>query len=97
MLGSFSCFYIEIPYSNFTFCGTLIPSFFEFSWKMSKFQENVHIPGLCFEWSLNVTQQSSVCLSEVGFPRTVRDTRNLPAASPRNSSPDHLTLIQQKN
>ena len=35
-------------------------------------------------------------LSVVGFPRCVRDTQNLPAASPRNSSPDHLTLIHQK-
>ena len=31
-------------YSNFTFCGGWTPSFFEFTWKMSKFQQNEHTP-----------------------------------------------------
>ena len=45
MLGSFSCFYIDIAYSNFTFCGAWTPSLFACRWKLSKFQENEHIPG----------------------------------------------------
>ena len=36
----FSHFYIEIAYSNFTFCGSSTPSFCEFSWNPSKFQQN---------------------------------------------------------
>ena len=45
VLGSFSGFNIEIGYSNFTFCGTWTPSFFQFTWKMSKFQQNKHTSG----------------------------------------------------
>ena len=41
----FSCFNIEIAYSGFTFCCAWSPSFFEFIWKVSKFQENEHTPG----------------------------------------------------
>ena len=40
VLGSYSCFNIEIAYLNFTFCSAWTPSFFEFTWKMTKFQEN---------------------------------------------------------
>ena len=45
VFGSFSCFNIEIAYSNFTFCGAWTPSFFTFSWKLSQIQENEHTPG----------------------------------------------------
>ena len=38
----FFCFNIEIAYSNFTFCGDWTPSFFEFTWKLFKFQQNEH-------------------------------------------------------
>ena len=43
-LGRCSCFCIEIAYSNFNFCGSWTPSFFELNWKLSKFQENEHTP-----------------------------------------------------
>ena len=49
VLGNFSCFDTEIAYSNFIFCGSWTPSFVEFIWKMSKFQENEHTPGP-FTW-----------------------------------------------
>ena len=45
MLSRFSCFNIEIAYSNFTFCGAQTPSLCTFRWKMSKFQETKHTPG----------------------------------------------------
>ena len=45
VLGRFSHFNIAIAYSNFTFCGAWTPSFCEFTWKQSKFQENEHTPG----------------------------------------------------
>ena len=41
----FSCFNIEIAYSNFIFCGSWTSSLFEFSWKLSQFQENEHTSG----------------------------------------------------
>ena len=46
VLGSFSCFNIEIAYSNFTFCGAWTPGFFAFRWKLSEFQQNKHTPGM---------------------------------------------------
>ena len=46
VLCSLSCFYIEIAYSNFTLCGPWTPSFFAFTWKITKFQENEHTPGV---------------------------------------------------
>ena len=46
VLGSFSCFSIEIAHSNFKFCDAWTLSFFEFTWKISKFPENKHTPGL---------------------------------------------------
>ena len=46
VLGRFSHFYIAIAYSSSTFCGTWTPSFCEFTLKLSKFQQNEHIPGL---------------------------------------------------
>ena len=46
VLGRFSHFYIAIAYSDSTFCHAWTRSFCEFTWKMSKFQENEHTPGL---------------------------------------------------
>ena len=63
VLGSFSCFCIEIAYSNFNFCGTWTSSFFEFTWKMSTFQENEHTPAKskCFpNYSQGVIGQKSL-------------------------------------
>ena len=48
VLSRFSHFYIAIDYSNPTFCGALTPSFCEFTWKLSKFQQNEHTPDLLF-------------------------------------------------
>ena len=45
VLGRFSHFNIAITYSNSTFCGVWTPSFCEFTWKLSKFQQNEHTPG----------------------------------------------------
>ena len=45
VLGRFSHFYIAIAYSNSTFCGSWTPSFSEFTWKLSKFQQNEHTQG----------------------------------------------------
>ena len=45
VLGRFSHFYIAIAYSNSTFCGAWTPSFCEFTWKLSKFQQNEHTPA----------------------------------------------------
>ena len=42
VLGRFS--HIAIAYSNSTFCGSWTQSFCEFTWKLSKFQENEHTP-----------------------------------------------------
>ena len=42
VLGRFSHFYIVIAYSNSTFCGSWTPSFCEFTWKLSKFQQKKH-------------------------------------------------------
>ena len=44
VLGRFSHFYIATAYSNFTFFDAWTPSFCEFTGKMSKFQQNDHIP-----------------------------------------------------
>ena len=46
VLGRFSHFNIAIAYSNSTFCGAWTPSFWEFTWKLSKFQQNEHTPAL---------------------------------------------------
>ena len=55
VLGTFSHFYIAIAYSNSTFCGTWTPIFCEFTWKLSKFQQNEHTPGVSsFRWNLAV-------------------------------------------
>ena len=54
VLGRFSHFYIAIAYSNSTFCGTWTPSFYEFTWKLSKFQQNEHTPWCSFRWILAV-------------------------------------------
>ena len=40
VLGSCSCFNIEIAYLNFTFCGAYTPSFFAFRGKKLKIHEN---------------------------------------------------------
>ena len=61
VLGRFSHFYIEIAYSNFTFCGAWTPSFCEFTWKLSKFQQNEHTPGNQFLDPLGDTH--STCLT----------------------------------
>ena len=44
-LGRFSHFYVAIAHSNSTFHGAWTPSFCEFTWKLSKFQQNEHTPG----------------------------------------------------
>ena len=44
VLGRFSHFNIEIAYSNSTFCGTWMPRFCEFTWKLSTFRQNEHTP-----------------------------------------------------
>ena len=46
VLGRFSHFNIAIAYSNSTFCGAWTPSFCEFTWKLPKFKENEHTPGM---------------------------------------------------
>ena len=45
VLGSFSCFNIEIAYSNFTFCGAWTPILSTFRWKMWKIHKNEHTDG----------------------------------------------------
>ena len=40
----FHSFCTAIAYSNSTFCGTWTPSFCEFTWKLSTFQQNEHTP-----------------------------------------------------
>ena len=51
-LGSFSCFTIEIAYSNFISYGAQTPCLFVSRWKMWKLQENEHVPGksLTSDW-----------------------------------------------
>ena len=44
VLGRFSHFNIAIAYSNSTFCGTWTSCFYEFTWKLAKFQQNEHTP-----------------------------------------------------
>ena len=72
VLSSFSCFNIEIAYSNFTFCGAWTPSFFAFRWKLSKFQENAQTPdnfditgisSKCYLEGRNLHTKSTVCHS----------------------------------
>ena len=47
VLGCFSYFNIEIAYLNFTFCGAWTPIFCEFTWKLSKYQQNEHTLNKC--------------------------------------------------
>ena len=56
VFGRFAHFYIAIAYSNSTFCGTWTPSFCEFTWKLSKFQQNEHTPGSTTEtaWKIHM-------------------------------------------
>ena len=81
----FSCFYIEIAYSSFTFCGAWTLSFCTFRWKVSKIQENEHT-SVVQPWQQHNFPKSS--LSQSGWK-----VRN---AHYKLTSPYYWMKLQQK-
>ena len=70
VLGRFSHFNIAIAYSNSTFCGAWTPSFCEFTWKLSKFQQNEHTPDPLpkSDASLDATADAATWRSVCSYP-----------------------------
>ena len=86
VLSSFSCLNIEIAYSNFTFCGASTPSFFEFTWKMSKFQENEHTPVFGSSVALLISTMEPFTRK---FPRYIREGGTTTIQHPKSTVFSH--------